>query len=178
MNYKLALLQSQEMHLLENAINTGNILACSDCNSSMFTISRNNISNLVDDWNARYPQLKGSISNWKYDLGYDHDFNQQNKKFEIVMTDNGRKASFIFLVICAASNLTRVECFELCVDYKFETYNRKATGFFERLSEEIFGYNMKSYEIIKNLIQRGTNTESLAAMFISKHCHELKIKWY
>ncbi|CAI2181202.1 9452_t:CDS:1, partial [Funneliformis geosporum] len=45
------------------------------------------------------PNSKGLYQIGNMTFGYDHNLNQQNKKFEIVMTDNGRKASFIFLSI-------------------------------------------------------------------------------
>jgi hypothetical protein len=191
--FEITLSKSSEMDRLEHAINNGDIIACSDFHSSIFPISKDSIPGLIEDWQISYPELKTALGYWKHG-NFDDDDVYSSKKFKVSTIDRGKEVLFIFLGIRPTSNKNKVECFEFSVKYEFEAYRNQrkseAYGFLGRIFMGIGTLGISEYMFAtdnanhcsreadsKNLIQRGTNADALAAMFISKSCPELKITW-
>ncbi len=61
MSFKLTLTRSQDLKKLEDVIKDGNIIVSSDCLSNIFIIFKNKISDILNDWDNQYSELKRSI---------------------------------------------------------------------------------------------------------------------
>src|SRR6266480_4158357 len=127
--FEITLSKSPEMDQLENAINAGKIIACSDYSSNVFSVSQNNLLNLLKDWKNSYPELKPIISRWKYGNFTDEEV-YSNKRFKVSTINGGKETLFSFIAIRPKSNENRLECIECCVKYKFEAYY---SGIFDRI---------------------------------------------
>jgi hypothetical protein len=176
------------MNQLKHAIDNGDIVACSDYLSNVFSASKGSLDSLIKDWQDSYPEIKDAIRTMKYSIK-----THKASKFKSKTIDNGREVKFVFLGIRYTS-IDELECFELCVKYEFEVYRRQRSservGLLERIflgiatlgkSEKLFLNEDNALSSMeednRNLIQRGENGDALAAMMISNRCPELKIKW-
>jgi len=128
-SFKLTLTRSQDLKKLEDVIKDGNIIVSSDCLSNIFIIFKNKISDILNDWDNQYSELKRSILLWKNERFNDDNNKSQIKKFKICDIERGSKIIFVFLAIhYVILNPNKLKCFELYVKYEFKAYHHQATG--------------------------------------------------
>ncbi|CAG8670014.1 17854_t:CDS:1, partial [Racocetra fulgida] len=106
--------------MLENALARGKIIANTNYNSNIFTISKDELETLLNDWGDSYPELKKVLSRWKFGSFDDDDDIRTNKTFKSEIFERGKDIFFIFLGIRPKSNGNKLQCFELTANCKFE----------------------------------------------------------
>ncbi|RIB29140.1 hypothetical protein C2G38_2156086 [Gigaspora rosea] len=194
--WQITVPRTHETELLENALVEGNIVANSSYNSNTFTISKNKLENLIDSWSVSYLELQETLSRWKF-VDFDDDDDDDirtNKKCRSGIIERGKNVSFIFLGIRPKSNGNKLQCFELTAKCEFVVHQLKSgieeIGLVGRTILAIGSFGMSEYfgylehyvynAITKKdveFIQRNTIADTLAAMYISRCCPELRINW-
>lgn len=193
-SFEISVTKTQEMVQLKRAIDNGDIVACSDYQSNVFPVSKSKMPGLIEDWQKSYPDVEG-IHHWKHcDFDDDEIFRKHKFKTGVTNGKNGREVKLVLLGVRPIPNKNKVECFEFCVEYKFEAYHHQrkseAIGPLERIfigtgtlgiSEILFrveNYVLSSKEEDnRKLVLIEDNAKALAAMLISKSCPRLKVTW-
>ncbi|CAB4436970.1 unnamed protein product [Rhizophagus irregularis] len=195
-SFEVTIERSSEVDKLKQAIDNGNITACSNYLTNVFSVSKDDIDDLIEMWQDSYPEIKDQIKSLKFMFpNKKKPRPQELSSFTSKTIPMGKGIKFVFLAILPIPDtVEEADCFEFCVKYEFEAYRHlrtsEAVGLLGRIfvgvgtlgiSEILFATEntILSFDEEKNkkLIQKGDNGDALAAMIISKRCPKLKIKW-